>query len=166
MGGVAADFTFEMLLGESDSGSNAPMPASTFVVGERKEGLAEDTLAVFDGPGQRIGSTWALTDRRLVIFRPPAPEPEGLGKILFGIGKDVAKAVSGTKKVKYGEHVEGEPVKIPRHEFATEVPRHLITAISSDRHRRKPCLRLSFHDGSGLVLLLGQDPAALEWMAR
>ncbi|GHF59197.1 hypothetical protein FHX82_000421 [Amycolatopsis bartoniae] len=167
VGGVAGDFASEML-GETDSSSNTPPPAGVFIVGARKEGLATDVLAALGEPGKNLECLWALTARRLVLFgRPPTPEPVSLGKTLFGVGKGLARAVTGNSRKTYGAHTEGQPVVIEQREVVAEVPRARIAGVAPAQRRRKPCLRLSFVDGSGLELLLPvEDPAVFEWMAR
>ncbi|GAA5171185.1 hypothetical protein [Amycolatopsis dongchuanensis] len=167
VGGVAGDFASEML-GETDSSSNSRPLAGAFVTGQRKEGLATDLLTALGKPGVNIECLWALTARRLVLFgRPVTSEPESLGKVLFGVGKGLARAVTGNSRKTYGPHREGQPVVIERREIVAEVPRARIAGVAAAQRRRKPCLRMSFVDGSGLELLLpAEDPAVFEWMAR
>lgn len=166
VGNAAGDFANEAL-GATDPSSDAPRVGGVFILG-RKDGLAHDLLSASGAPGNELRCLWALTTRRLVLFGPaPGPEPEGLGRILFGFGKDVAKAVTGTAKKSYGDHVEGQPVVIQRRAVLADVPRERIAGLTPARHGRRPCLRVSFVDGSALDLLdRSEDPAVYEWMAR
>ncbi|MTD57783.1 hypothetical protein [Amycolatopsis pithecellobii] len=166
-GNVAGDFAFEAVLGGSDSGPDKPPPADVLVFGEHKAGIAHETVVAHGEPGKRLSWIWALTAHRLLILGlPPEREPEGFARSLFTFGKDVAKILTDTKR-NYGEHVEGKSVVIPERKIIAEVPQSRIASVAPAQRRRKPCLRLSFVDGSGIDFLFQvDDPAVFERMVR
>ncbi|MGI5993823.1 MAG: hypothetical protein ACOX8C_02730, partial [Saccharomonospora viridis] len=70
---------------------------------------------------------------------------------------------------RYGEHVEGVPVAAKPMAVYGTFAKSTITEIAVARRRTqwrtRPCLRVSFVDGSGLDLLLGvDDESVFEWM--
>ncbi|QRP45844.1 hypothetical protein [Amycolatopsis sp. FDAARGOS 1241] len=176
VGSGLADFAggvVDAALSDEDSGSSGTTqaPPAVVVFGDRTGLLAESLVR---GSGTAL---WVLTTARLVLLRvvvPPEPveEPEksllgkavGFGRGLAKFGKDVAELIADRSKT-FGENREGEPVARKDFEVAAELPRAQITGFAVARRGRKPGLRVSLVDGSGLDLRFGaEEPEAFEWL--
>ncbi|WP_298182182.1 hypothetical protein [Saccharomonospora sp.] len=149
-----------------------------------------DVIVFGDGPGchahdgvrhlaPKGGSrarTWALTSTRLVVLdvRPTKREntgkpPTSLLRRTIGFGKELVDIVTDRTK-RYGEHLEGVPVTAKPMAVHSTFQASTIAGIAVARRRTqrrtRPCLRVSFVDGSGIDLLLGvDDESVFEWMA-
>ncbi|MEV4595993.1 hypothetical protein AB0K15_01155 [Amycolatopsis sp. NPDC049253] len=176
VGSGLADFAggaVDAALSSEDSGSGgsvAPEPA-VVVFGDHT-GMAAEGLV----RGSRA-SLWALTSARLVLLRvvvapEPAEEPEksllgkamGFGRGMAKFGKDVAEIVTDRRKT-YGANREGEPVALREFEVAASLPREQIAGFAVASRDRKPGLRMSLVDGSGLDLRFGvAEPEAFDWL--
>lgn len=114
---------------------------------------------------------WALTTQRLMVVeevRPdPGPEPEGgsLFSKAVRFGKDVAEIFADRTKT-FGRHKEGEPVTVHDTAVRAEVHRSAIAGFEVAKRGRRPCLRMSLVDGTGLDLRLDgrQEPEVFAWM--
>jgi hypothetical protein len=116
---------------------------------------------------------WALTTDRLVVLEEvrPAPEPgagAGGGSFLsraVRFGKDVADVFADRTKT-YGRHKEGQPVPVHDTAVRAEVHRPAIAGFEVARRDRRPCLRMSLVDGTGVDFRLDrwQEPAVFDRM--
>lgn len=147
------DFALTALGGGGDSGDDRPPPADHLVFGPGPGCLAHTAASAFE-PGKRVDRLWALTSARLVLaYRFAEPEPEPVAKSFLGkaveFGKDIGKILTDNR-MKYGEHVEGEPIPVPEHRIIAEFPRAQIAAVQSS----PGSVRVMLVDGSGFEFLL------------
>lgn len=154
VGRGAGDLALTFVGGGGDSGDDKAPAADHLVFGPSGDSLAVQALSRFE-PGTRSNRLWALTSERLVIATrvvsaPEAsPEPKSfLGKAI-GFGKDVGKILMDNR-LKFGEHLEGEPIAVPEYQVAVEVPRAQIADVQSSRS----ALRVVLADSSGFEFLL------------
>ncbi|MEV6237918.1 hypothetical protein [Lentzea sp. NPDC051838] len=157
VGRGAGDLALTFVAGGGDSGDDKAPEADHLVFGPSGDSLAVRLLSRFEA-GRRSNRLWALTSTRLVIAHrvvapPPEPEPEPEPKSLLGkaigLGKDIGKMLQVDFRMKFGEHVEGEPVAVPKYEVTMEIPRAQIASVESG-----PTLRVVLVDGSGFELLV------------
>lgn len=114
---------------------------------------------------------WALTTQRLMVLQEvqqqPDPKPEGGSFLTKAVrfGKEVAEIFADRTKT-YGRHKEGEPVTVFETKVRAEVHRSAITGFEVARRDRRPCLRMSLVDGTGLDFRLDgrQEPEVFTWM--
>ena len=84
-------------------------------------------------------------------------------KYNFGLGKGVVEVFTGPTRQK----TNLPPHVVPPRDLLGEVPRERIASVAPARRGRKPCLRVSFVDGSGFEFFFqAEDPAVFEWMVR
>ncbi|CAL9406953.1 hypothetical protein SUDANB95_01571 [Actinosynnema sp. ALI-1.44] len=169
VGGFAVEFVGSVVFGpsEGDSGNNNKPVADHVVFGPGPGCLAHRAVPAIGTPGQRHGSVWTLTAQRLVVSRVVAPktgpEPEksllgktmSFGKSVVDFGVDVAKIVAGSYH-DYGPNTSGEPVVVPEMAVVHEFPRGQIGGVGPSERKGKPCLRVSFVDGSGVDFVFAQ----------
>ncbi|MEJ2858322.1 MULTISPECIES: hypothetical protein [unclassified Saccharothrix] len=169
VGEFALEFAGSLVFGGGDSSSegNSKPVADHLVFGPGPGCLAHQAVPAVGTPGQRQGTVWTLTSQRLVVSRvvvaaaEPEPEKSLLGKTMsFGksvvdFGVDVAKIVAGSYH-DYGRNKSGEPVAVPEMAQAHEFPRGQIAAVVPSDRKGKPCLRVSFVDGSGVDFVFPQ----------
>ncbi|OXM51553.1 hypothetical protein CFP71_24835 [Amycolatopsis thailandensis] len=170
-GSGAANFAGDMVsaaLGGGDDGgaSNPPSP-QVIVLGEQG-GIAHAAVRELSTSGS-LSRLWALTSTRLLVLERVVPPPETPSKKSFmskaiGFGKDIA-AIMTTKT--YGENAAGVP--IARHEMVPRagIPRDRIAGFAVAEHgkKKRPCLRASFVDGSGMDFLFDcDDPRQFAWL--
>lgn len=151
--GIAGDFVTEALGGGDDSGPDRPPAPQVVAFGDRAGVLAHEFLREI--PVQAaIRRLWVLTPRRLLVLDEPVPAPEPspeksfLGKAI-GFGRDVATIFTDRTKT-YGGNREGEPIALREFGPVAELPRDRIAGVAVAERDRKPVLRMSLVDGSGL----------------
>lgn len=163
VGEFALEFAGSLVFGPSDSGSEGDSKpvADHLVFGPGAGCLAHQAVPAIGTPGQRQGTVWTLTPQRLVVSRvvvPQAePEPEksflgktmSFGKSVVDFGVDVAKIVAGSYH-DHGPNKSGEPAVVPEMTSVHEFPRAGIAGVTPFERGGKPCLRVSFVDGSGV----------------
>lgn len=162
-GSAAGGILIETLLATDDS-PGRPRPPDLLVIGERKDGVAHDLVSAHGAPKQYRDWLWALTSHRLVLLGPaPEREQDGWGKLMFGLGKAAVEVFTGAGK----EKGDQPPLPVPVREILGEVPRIDIASVTVANRGRRPCLRMSFADGSGLEFFFQiTDPAVFEWMVH
>jgi hypothetical protein len=114
---------------------------------------------------------WALTTQRLMVIEEvrPHPRPEAEGRSFLSkavrFGKDVAEIFADRTKT-FGRHKEGEPVTVHDTEVRAEVHRSGIAGFEVAKRGRRPCLRMSLVDGTGLDFRLDgrHEPEVFAWM--
>lgn len=157
----AGDFVFEAIAGGGDdSGSDKPPPPQVVVFGDRAGVLAHEFLR--DTPVRAaIRRLWVLTPQRLLVLDEPVPAPAPetgksfLGKAI-GFGREVAAILTDRTKT-YGDNREGEPIVLREFVVAAELPRDRIARVDIAKRGRKPVLRMSLVDGSGLDFRFDAD---------
>ncbi|MCR6486392.1 hypothetical protein M8542_26540 [Amycolatopsis sp. OK19-0408] len=159
--GFAGDFVFEAIAGgEGDSGSDKPPPPQVVAFGERAGVLAHELLRPLPVRAA-VRRLWVLTPQRLLVLDEhvpaPAPEPQKsfLGKAI-GFGRDVAAILTDRTKT-YGDNREGEPIALRGFGPAAELPRDRVARVDVAKRGRKPVLRMSLVDGSGLDFRFDAD---------
>ncbi|ONF66849.1 hypothetical protein [Amycolatopsis keratiniphila] len=170
LGSGAANFAGDMvgaaLGGGDDSGRSNPPSPQVIVFGEQG-GLAHAAVRELSTSGS-LSRLWALTSARLLVLEksvaPGKPSEKSFLSKAIGFGKDIA-AIMTTKT--YGENAAGVP--IARHEMVpcAEIPRESIAGFAVAEHgkKRRPCLRASFVDGSGMDFLFDcDDPRQFAWL--
>jgi hypothetical protein len=145
--------------GDQSSADKAPA-ADHLVFGPSGDSLAVRALSQFE-PGTRAHRLWALTSERLVIAvraeaAAPEPQPSSLLGKAIGFGKDIGKILTDNR-MKFGDHVEGEPIAVPEYRVVLEIPRAQIAEAQPGR--------VVLVDGSGFEFLL-EPPTAAEADAR
>ncbi|MGY6656862.1 hypothetical protein ACXIZN_32350 [Amycolatopsis sp. TRM77291] len=162
----AGDVVGAALGGGDDSGRSNPPSPQVVVLGEQG-GLAHAAVRELPTSGS-LSRLWALTGARLVVLEkfvaPEEPSKKSFMSKAIGFGKDIASIMT-TKT--YGENAEGVP--IARHEMVpcAEIPREAIAgfAVADHGKNRRPCLRASFVDGSGMDFLFDcDDPRQFAWL--
>ncbi|UUV28416.1 hypothetical protein NQK81_26840 [Amycolatopsis roodepoortensis] len=170
LGSGAANFAGDVvgaaLGGGDDSGRSNPPSPQVVVLGEQG-GLAHAAVRELPTSGS-LSRLWALTGTRLLVLEkfvaPEEPVKKSFMSKAIGFGKDIASIMT-TKT--YGENAEGVP--IARHEMVpcAEIPREAIAGFAVAEHgkKRRPCLRASFVDGSGMDFLFDcDDPRQFAWL--
>jgi hypothetical protein len=152
VGRGAGDLALTFVGGGGDSGDDKAPAADHLVFGPSGSSLAVVALSRFE-PGTRSHRLWALTSTRLVIAHqvvapPPEPEPKSLLGKAIGFGRDIGKILADNR-LKFGEHVEGEPVAVPEYRVDVEIPRAQIASVESGAS-----LRVVLVDGSGFEFLV------------
>ncbi|WP_112265513.1 hypothetical protein [Lentzea terrae] len=149
------DLALTFLAGGGDSGDDKSPAADHLAFGPTGESLAVRALSRFE-PGTRSNRLWALTSERLVIAQrvvaaeaPASGDSKSLLGKAIGFGKDIGKILMDNR-LKFGEHLEGEPVAVPEHQVVVEVPRAQIADVQSSGS----VLRVVLVDGSGFDFLL------------
>jgi hypothetical protein len=162
-GSAAGGVLIETLLLTDDS-PGKPKPPDLLVIGDRKEGMAHDLVSAHGEPKKYQDWLWAMTSHRLVLLGPePVAGQESWGKLVLGLGKGVVEVFTGSGK----EKGDQPPFPVPPRDVLGEVPRARIASATAADRGRRPCLRVSFVDGSGLEFFFQvSDPAVVEWMAR
>jgi hypothetical protein len=162
-GSAAGGVLIETLFLTDDS-PGKPKPPDLLVIGERKEGMAHDLVSAHGEPKTYQDWLWALTSHRLLLLGPePVPQQESWGRLAFGLGKAAVGVFTGSAK----EEGDRPPYPVPPRDLLGEVPREGIANVTPARRGRRPCLRVSFVDGSGLEFFFQvTDPAVVEWMVR
>lgn len=173
-GGVLCRATATMTVAATlytDVASDPGPTPDVVVFGDSPGCLAYDTVSVLEPKGSPW-RTWALTSDRLLVLEveddPPTPHLGGLLRRVIDVGRDLVDVVTDRTR-RYGRNVEGVPVGLRPMAVVAEVDRAEVVEIAVSRRRfrmrTRPCLRLSFVDGSGLDLLLGvDDEAVFDWM--
>jgi hypothetical protein len=180
LGSGAANFAGDMvgaaLGGGDDSGASNPPSPQVIVFGEQG-GLAHAAVRELSTSGS-LSRLWALTSARLLVLEKFVPPPEsekpseksfmskaiGFGKGVVKTGKEIA-AIMTTKT--YGDNAEGVPIATHRMVVAAELPRERIGGftVAEQGKNRRPCLRVSFVDGSGMDFLFDcDDPRQFAWL--
>jgi hypothetical protein len=158
--GFAGDVLSEALGGGDDSGPDRPPPPQVIAFGDRAGVLAHEFLRAVpvSAPIRRL---WVLTAQRLVVLDEPVPvvepEPEksllgkavGFGRGVAKFGKDVAEILTDRTKT-YGDNREGEPIAPREFVPVAELPAARIARVDVAQRGRKPVLRMSLVDGSGV----------------
>ena len=165
--GFAGDFVSEALGGGDDSGSDRPPAPQVVAFGDRAGVLAHEFLRGI--PVQAaIRRLWVLTPRRLLVLDEPVPEAEpeaeksllgkaiGFGREVAQFGRDVAEILTDRTKT-YGDNREGEPIALREFRPAAELARDRIARAEIAERDRKPVLRMSLVDGSGLDFRFDAD---------
>lgn len=170
IGSGAANFAGDVVgaaLGGGDDGGKSNPPSPQVVVLGEQGGLAHAAVRELPTSGS-LSRLWALTSARLLVLEkfvaPEQPSKKSFMSKAIGFGKDIASIMT-TKT--YGENAEGVP--IARHEMVpcAEIPRGAIAGFAVAEHgkKRRPCLRASFVDGSGMDFLFGcEDPGQFAWL--
>ncbi|MEV0678533.1 hypothetical protein AB0I60_18645 [Actinosynnema sp. NPDC050436] len=173
VGGFTLDFVGAALLGGDDAtGSDQPPAPDHLLFGPGPGCLAHQAVpAIPVAPGKRGVVLWALTAHRLVVARARDPEPPArperslLGKaVSFGkgvvdFGVDAARIIAGNHH-DYGRNTSGQPVPLPEVVVLHEFPRARIASVAPFAREGRPCLRVSFVDGSGVDFLFPDDGLA------
>jgi hypothetical protein len=160
--GIAGDFLFEAIAGGDDSGSDKPPPPQVIAFGDRAGVLAHEFLRGIPLRAA-IERLWVLTPARLLVLDarvpPPEPAPEpaksvlgkaiGFGRGVAKFGKDVAEIFTDRTRT-YGTNREGEPIGLREFVPVAELPGARIARVERAKRGRKPVLRVSLVDGSGL----------------
>ncbi|MEU0536939.1 hypothetical protein [Amycolatopsis tolypomycina] len=172
--GFAGDFVLEAIAGGDDSGSDKPPPPQVIAFGDRAGVLAHEFLRGLPARAA-IQRLWVLTRARLLVLDAPVPPPEpapeaeksllgkaiGFGRGVAKFGKDVAEILTDRTKT-YGENREGEPIGLREFVPVAELPGARIARVDRAKRGRKPVLRVSLVDGSGLDFLEERTGADLE----
>jgi hypothetical protein len=163
------------LTGPADESGPPSRGPDVVVFGDGPGCHAHNGVRHLDPRGGTRSRTWALTSTRLLVLdtRPTRRQHAGDSPTSFlrrtlGLGKELVDIVTDRTK-RYGEHVEGVPVAAKPMAVYGTFAKSTITEIAVARRRTqwrtRPCLRVSFVDGSGLDLLLGvDDESVFEWM--
>lgn len=147
-------------------------PPDVVVFGDHPGCLAHTTLRHVAPTGVGEWRTWALTSARLLVLdvhRVPVQRRTGsLLRKTIGLGRELVDIVTDRAR-RYGDNAADVPVTCPPMTVTAAVERSRIGDITVSRRRlcmrTRPCLRMSFVDGSGLDLLLGvDDESVFEWM--
>lgn len=171
LGRGAANVAVGLVAGIEDDPGGADLP-DVVVFGDGPDCLAHTALRDVPLAARSNWRTWALTSARLLVLdvvREPSPPRQGsLLRKTIGWGMDIVNIVTDRTK-KYGENVADVPVTCPPMAVSASVDRDRISGLAVSRRRlrmrTKPCLRMSFVDGSGIDLLLGvEDESVFEWM--
>ncbi|SFW50912.1 hypothetical protein [Amycolatopsis australiensis] len=159
IGSGAAEFVAEAI-SDNDSGPDRPPPPQVVAFGGRAGVLAHEFLRGIpvSAPIRRL---WVLTPLRLLVLdervpvAPPEPEKSFLGKAI-GFGRDVAAILTDRTKT-YGDNREGEPIALRDFVPVAELPRDRIARVDVAERGRKPVLRMSLVDGSGVDFRFDAD---------
>ncbi|OQO90830.1 hypothetical protein B1813_14990 [Saccharomonospora piscinae] len=169
----AATMAVGMAMGTDLPGEGA-VPPAVVVFGADGDCRARTLLTGVEPRGGTPWRTWALTSARLLVLdvRPPSTgEPRTpLLRRTLERGRDLVHVLTDRTR-RYGPNTEGVAVaRKPMTVVAATGREHLHDVAVARRRlrmRTRPCLRLSFVDGSGLDLLLGvEDESVFEWMAE
>ncbi|ANN21267.1 hypothetical protein SD37_40635 [Amycolatopsis orientalis] len=180
LGSGAANFAGDMVgaaLGAGDDGGKSNPPSPQVIVLGEQGGIAHAAVRELSTSGS-LSRLWALTSARLLVLEKfiPPPEPEkpaektfmskaiGFGKGVVKTGKEIA-AIMTTKT--YGENAEGVPIARQEMVPCAEIPHDRIAgfAVAEYGKKRRPCLRASFVDGSGMDFLFDcDDPRQFAWL--
>ncbi|RKT54762.1 hypothetical protein [Saccharothrix australiensis] len=172
-GGFTLDVVGSALFGSEDAtGSDRPPAPDHLLFGPGPGCLAHQAVpSIPVAPGKRGVALWALTGQRLVVARaydrqpPPEPEKSFLGKAMtigkgvVDFGVDAAKIIAGNYH-DYGRNTSGQPVALPEVSVLHEFPRAAIASVAPSAREKKPCLRVSFVDGSGVDFLFPDEGSA------
>lgn len=159
VGSGAAEFLAEAI-SDSDSGPDRPPDPQVIAFGDRAGVLAHEFLREI--PAQAaIRRLWMLTPQRLVVLdesvpaAAPDPAKSFLGKAI-GFGRDVAAILTDRTKT-YGDNREGEPIALREFRAVTELSAERVARVDVAKRGRKPVLRMSLVDGSGLDFRFDAD---------
>ncbi|GAB3138845.1 hypothetical protein GCM10027258_16760 [Amycolatopsis stemonae] len=159
IGSGAAEFLSEAI-SDSDSGPDRPPDPQVIAFGDRAGMLAHEFLRELPARAA-VRRLWVLTPHRLAVLdeRVPAPAPEPaksfLGKAV-GFGRDVAAILTDRTKT-YGDNREGEPIALREFQVVAELPGDRIAGAEIAKRGRKPVLRMSLVDGSGVDFRFDAD---------
>ncbi|CCH31858.1 hypothetical protein ABZ816_25970 [Actinosynnema sp. NPDC047251] len=173
VGGFTLDVVGAALLGGDDvTGLDKPPPPDHLLFGPGPGCLAHQAVpSIPFAPGKRGVVLWVLTAQRLVVARTWDPEPAAeprkslLGKaVSFGkgvvdFGVDAARIIAGSHH-DHGRNTSGQPVPLPEVTVLHEFPRARIASITPFARESRPCLRVSFVDGSGVDFLFPDEGSA------